>query len=97
MARRDFTINAMYWNHLVGLVCSKQSFEDIKNYKLRFIGNPEDRIKEDGLRVMRFYRILKSKNLTPDEKSLRAVRTNFDKMLQVSSHRIMMEIERICL
>lgn len=97
MARRDFTINAMYFNYKLGLVCSKQSFEDIKNRKLRFIGSPEDRIKEDALRIARFYRILKSKELIPDEKSLRAVRTHFDKMLQVSSHRIMMEIERICL
>lgn len=97
MARRDFTINAMYFNYKLGLVCTKQSFEDIKNRKLRFIGSPEDRIKEDGLRIARFYRILKSKELIPDEKSLRAVRTNFDKLLQVSSHRIMMEIERICL
>lgn len=97
MTRRDFTINAMYFNYKSGLVCTKQSFEDIKNRKLRFIGSPEDRIKEDGLRVMRFYRILKSKNLIPDEKSLRAARTHFDKMLQVSPHRIMMEIERICL
>lgn len=97
MARRDFTINAMYFNYKLGLVCTKQSFEDIKNRKLRFIGSPEDRIKEDGLRIARFYRILKSKELIPDEKSLRAVRTHFDKLLQVSSHRIMMEIERICL
>ena len=96
MNRRDFSINAMYWN-FDGLVASKQSIEDIQNKVLRFIGKPEDRIAEDALRVIRFYRILKSKDLKPDEKSLRAVRTHFEKAMQVSPHRMMMEIERICL
>lgn len=96
MNRRDFSINAMYWN-FDGLVASKQSIEDIQNKVLRFIGKPEDRIGEDALRVIRFYRILKSKDLKPDEKSLRAVRTHFEKAMQVSPHRMMMEIERICL
>ena len=96
MNRRDFSINAMYWN-FDGLVASRQSIEDIQNKVLRFIGKPEDRINEDALRVIRFYRILKSKDLKPDEKSLRAVRTHFEKAMQVSPHRMMMEIERICL
>ena len=96
MNRRDFSINAMYWN-FDGLVASKQSIEDIQNKVLRFIGKPEDRIAEDALRIIRFYRILKSKDLKPDEKSLRAVRTHFEKAMQVSPHRMMMEIERICL
>ena len=86
----------MYWN-FDGLVASKQSIEDIQNKVLRFIGKPEDRIGEDALRIIRFYRILKSKDLKPDEKSLRAVRTNFEKAMKVSPHRMMMEIERICL
>lgn len=96
MNRRDFSINAMYWN-FDGVVASKQSIEDIQNKVLRFIGKPEDRISEDALRIIRFYRILKSKDLKPDEKSLRAVRTHFEKAMQVSPHRMMMEIERICL
>lgn len=96
MNRRDFSINAMYWN-FDGIIATKQSINDIQNKVLRFIGKPEDRIAEDALRVIRFYRILKSKELTPDEKSLRAVRTHFEKAMTVSPHRMMMEIERICL
>lgn len=96
LMRRDFTINNCYWN-FNGLVIKRQSLFDIRDRVLRFVGNPEDRIIEDGLRIMRFYRLVKSKDLIPDKNSLRAVRTNFDKVLAVSSHRIMMELERICL
>lgn len=55
-ARRDFTVNALY------LTPSKQLFDpvggvaDLKARKLRFIGAAEDRIREDYLRILRFFR-----------------------------------------
>jgi len=54
--RRDFTINALYaditgkiWDYVGGL-------DDLKAAQLRFIGNPEQRIKEDYLRILRYFR-----------------------------------------
>ena len=96
--RRDFTINALYFNlntrklldpNLAGIL-------DIKNKVLKFIGNPEDRIKEDKLRVMRFYRFLDSTNFSADKNSLKAVRKNFENMLkETSSERIKSEVEKM--
>ena len=55
--RRDFTINAIYWNpknnHFIDPV---DGIKDLENKTLRFIGDPEIRIKEDPLRVLRAIR-----------------------------------------
>ena len=94
--RRDFHINSIMWNP-TKLYIHKNAVEDIKLRRLKFIGKPDDRLAEDYLRGIRFYRLVKTKNLIPDEQSLRAVRRNFDKIMNVTPHRMMMEIERICL
>lgn len=92
--RRDFHINSIFWNPNE-LYIHRFAFEDINKRVLRFVGNPDERLKEDYLRGIRFYRLLKTKNLTPDNKSLIAVRKNFDKIMQVTPHRMMMEIEKM--
>lgn len=65
LSRRDFTINAIardpYTNELVDPF---HGVEDLKTRTLRFVGNPYDRIREDGLRVMRGIRFSITKNLS---------------------------------
>ncbi|WP_288682307.1 CCA tRNA nucleotidyltransferase [uncultured Eubacterium sp.] len=56
LKRRDFTINAMAYNDEVGLVDPFNGVEDIKNYKIRCVGRPEDRFSEDALRILRAIR-----------------------------------------
>jgi len=55
LARRDFTINAMAydWTTVIDLFGGQ---DDIKKWIIRFVGKAEDRIAEDGLRVLRAYR-----------------------------------------
>jgi poly(A) polymerase len=57
--RRDLTINALYadWDGSVYDPLGN-GIKDLSNHYLRFIGNPEDRIKEDYLRIIRFFRFL---------------------------------------
>ena len=57
-SRRDFTINAMYLSNDGTLKDYFNGFDDLSNYKLKFIGNIEDRIQEDFLRIFRYYRFL---------------------------------------
>ena len=67
--RRDFTINALYadingkiWDYVGGV-------QDLKLYQLSFIGNPEKRIKEDYLRILRYFRfftLMGLKQVPPD-------------------------------
>jgi poly(A) polymerase len=54
--RRDFTINALYLDEKGNLIDPFGGYNDIMNKKLRFIGDPINRIEEDYLRIIRFCR-----------------------------------------
>ncbi|MBL8676009.1 MAG: CCA tRNA nucleotidyltransferase [Alphaproteobacteria bacterium] len=54
--RRDFTINALYADKEGNLFDPVGGLEDLENRCLQFIGNPSQRIKEDYLRILRFFR-----------------------------------------
>jgi len=56
--RRDFTMNAMYLFPNGQLHDYFGGQEDIKNQKIKFIGNIKKRIAEDYIRIFRFYRFL---------------------------------------
>lgn len=57
-ARRDFTINALYYDPVTEEVFDyHHGFEDVRRGRLRMIGNPEDRYREDPVRMMRAVRI----------------------------------------
>ncbi|MEX0591605.1 MAG: CCA tRNA nucleotidyltransferase, partial [Xanthobacteraceae bacterium] len=52
--RRDFTMNALFLRRDGKVIDFVGGLEDIKVRRVRFIGDPEKRIKEDFLRVLRF-------------------------------------------
>ncbi|MCL2384392.1 MAG: CCA tRNA nucleotidyltransferase [Alphaproteobacteria bacterium] len=54
--RRDFTINALSLSHEGHLFDYAGGLADLEARKVRFIGEPETRIKEDYLRILRFFR-----------------------------------------
>ena len=57
-ARRDFTVNALYLDADGTLFDPCGGLRDIEDKVLRFIGDPANRIREDGLRILRYYRFL---------------------------------------
>lgn len=56
LARRDFTINAMSLDFDGNLHDPFDGFKDLQEGIVRFVGNPDDRIQEDFLRIMRWVR-----------------------------------------
>ena len=79
--RRDFTINAFYCSYNGQIIDPLGNLEDLNKIKLDFIGDPEIRIKEDYLRILRFFRFiavldLKEKNLV--SKNLPIIRKHID-------------------
>lgn len=54
--RRDFTINALYADQLGNVVDPLDGLSDLEARLVRFIESPNDRIKEDYLRILRFFR-----------------------------------------
>ena len=55
-ARRDFTMNALYARPDGTVVDPLGGLDDLLRRRLRFVGHPEDRIREDYLRILRFFR-----------------------------------------
>ena len=56
--RRDFTMNAIYMTIDAEVIDPILGWEDLMNGHVRFIGNPEERIQEDYLRILRYFRFL---------------------------------------
>ena len=66
LARRDFTVNAMAWSPDRGFADPFGGQADLKNHVLRAVGNPEQRFREDSLRILRGARFAAKYRLTPD-------------------------------
>ena len=89
LQRRDFTVNAMAI--LDGeLVDPFGGREDLDNRLIRFVGNPTDRIAEDGLRVMRALRFHITKGFNIEGQTWDAVNSDFaaEMLNKVSVERI---------
>lgn len=71
--RRDFTINAIYLDKNLKAIDPSGGLKDLKSKTIRFIGDPETRIKEDPLRILRAERFEKKLNFVIEEKSLQAI------------------------
>ena len=98
--RRDFTINALYFNPFTQelLDPTGKGIQDIKNKTIRFIGRPSERINEDFLRIFRAYRQASQLGFELESKTLKACRTHFETACKtVSAQRILVEVEKMCL
>lgn len=97
--RRDFYINSLYMRLNDGEIVDPtgKGLEDIKTKTIRFVGRAEDRIKNDYLRVFRFYRFIK-KGFTPAKKDLKKVREMFAEAYNnTTPERVREEIEKMVL
>ena len=73
LARRDFTVNAMAWSPTRGFRDPFGGREDLKNRILRAVGDPEQRFREDALRILRGARFAARFRLTPEEHTEKAM------------------------
>ena len=97
--RRDFTVNALY-EKADGTILDPtgQGIDDIKNNKLRFVGQMKDRLSEDPLRAFRYVRFLAQKGFdTIDEKTIEAelgamIQSPADFYKEVSAERKLKEL-----
>ena len=94
--RRDFTINAMYLDKGGNLIDPKDGKTDLENRVVRFIGNPDERIKEDYLRILRYFRFLALfGDISPDAEVMKTIKANLDKLSVVSKERQWNELKSI--
>ncbi len=94
--RRDFTINSIYSDKDGNLFDPFNGIEDLKNGEINFIGDPEKRIKEDYLRILRYLRffLIYSKKKHKDEtKSF--IKKNLVGISKLSKERLLDELKKI--
>src|SRR5699024_3644125 len=56
LSRRDFTINSMEYNESIGLIDPFNGRKDLEKKKIKTVGNPRERFREDHLRILRAVR-----------------------------------------
>lgn len=95
-SRRDFTINGMFYDpveqQVIDFVGGRH---DLERRLIRAIGDPEARIAEDKLRMLRAVRFAAAFGFEMDEKTLEAVRRRAGEIVVVSAERIAEEMRRM--
>jgi poly(A) polymerase len=92
-ARRDLTINAMSCSVEGRLYDPFGGADDLAVGRIRFVGNAEQRIREDVLRLLRFFRFFAHYGQPPlDEEGLAACRLLADRLPTLSGERVQAEI-----
>jgi len=92
LARRDFTINALAFNEMDGLIDYFGGIEDLNNKIIRAVGEPNKRFQEDALRMLRAIRFAASLGFDIESKTLEAIKLNYALITHVSNERIRDEL-----
>jgi poly(A) polymerase/tRNA nucleotidyltransferase (CCA-adding enzyme) len=96
LKRRDFTINAMALEPYKGqLIDLYKGQDDIKDKLIRAVGEPDERFREDALRVLRAIRLSCELNFAIEPKTEKALQENSSLLEHVSKERIRDEFTRI--
>lgn len=95
LARRDLTINAIAISIGNKIIDPFGGYKDIKNKIVRAVGVPEDRFKEDALRLMRAIRIATQLAFQIEEHTWKAIATNCELITKISPERIRDELIKI--
>jgi poly(A) polymerase len=94
--RRDFTMNALYAKADGTIVDLVGGMADIKTRAIRFIGDAEARIREDHLRILRFFRFFALYGSgRPDADGLKACARLKDSVLNLSVERVWSELKKL--
>jgi poly(A) polymerase len=94
--RRDFTINALYCSAGGELFDPLGGAGDIEARRVRFIGEPRERIREDYLRILRFFRLTAEyAEGPPDAAALAACVLERDGLGHLSAERVRQELLRL--
>lgn len=94
--RRDFTINALYVDAAGEVLDLVGGIADIQRGTLRFIGDAEQRIVEDRLRILRFFRFFAWYGQgRPDADGLRAATRLKDGLTKLSAERVWNELRKL--
>lgn len=96
LARRDFTINAMAYDEPVegygNLTDPWGGYGDLDKKLIRCVRNPDDRFREDALRILRALRFASTYGFKIEEKTAAAIHRNKELLRYISAERIQSEL-----
>lgn len=95
LSRRDFTFNAMLMDMDQNIYDPFNGQSDLKNGIVKFVGDPAKRIKEDYLRILRWFRFHGRYGKHYDQPSINAIFSFSDGLENISRERIWNEISKI--
>jgi len=94
--RRDFTINAIYADIEGRIFDPLNGISDLQKGKIKFIGSPEERIQEDYLRILRYFRFFTQYSKTDyDQDIIRSIKQYINGLNKISNERILDELKKI--
>lgn len=96
--RRDLTINAMFLGFDGSVYDYFYGFEDLKARRVSFVGNADTRIKEDFLRILRYFRFYGRIAISADKhepETLKIIENNAEGLQRISGERIWVELKKI--
>ncbi|GFP78291.1 CCA tRNA nucleotidyltransferase [Clostridium fungisolvens] len=95
LSRRDFTINAMAYNNISGLIDYFGGLDDINNKLIKAVGDPDKRFNEDALRMMRAIRFASQLGFDIEKETLSSIMKNSHLIKNISFERIRDEFIKI--
>ncbi|MFX0181507.1 MAG: CCA tRNA nucleotidyltransferase [Candidatus Hodarchaeota archaeon] len=96
LSRRDLTINAIAYDPIHDkFVDPFNGLKDIDNKIIRMVGDPDDRLEEDGLRLIRIFRFASQFGFKIEQKTLDAIPRHFETFSRVSEERIHSELQKL--
>ena len=93
--RRDITINAIYLDIRGKIYDYQGGIKDLKTSTVKFIGDPNTRIQEDYLRIIRFLRFAIQYDSSTDDQTINALKLNLNGIKNISKERILDELLKI--
>ena len=97
LQRRDFTINAICMNSKGEIIDLVGGIDDLSALKIKMIGDPSLKIKEDPLRILRGVRIATLLNFNLETNLYKEIKANNKLILTLSNTRIKEELDKILL
>lgn len=97
LKRRDFTINAMAYSDREGLIDVFGGVQDLKDRKIRCVGNANDRFREDALRILRAIRFSAQLGFEIESETRMGICRIAPNMILVSKERIQAELTKLLL
>lgn len=94
LARRDFTMNALAYHPERGMVDYFHGLEDIAARRIACVGEPEDRLAEDALRIMRVVRFAATLDFAVEERTANAAIALAPLLRHVAVERIRVELDK---